>query len=92
MGVNERVRVLYSGTVQGVGFRWRAVDAARGIAVTGYVKNLADGRVELVAEGARADVERLLGAVRARMDGLIEGEDAAWERASGEFRDFGVAR
>ena len=84
--------MLYSGTVQGVGFRWRVVDAARGIAVTGYVKNLPDGRVELVAEGARADVERLLDAVRTRMRRLIEGEDVAWARASGEFRGFDVAR
>lgn len=84
--------MLYSGTVQGVGFRWRAVDAARGIAVTGYVKNLSDGRVELLAEGDRADVERLLEAVRARMGGLIEGEDVSWARASGEFRGFVVAR
>jgi acylphosphatase len=89
---SERCRVLYTGTVQGVGFRWRAVDAARGLAVTGYVKNLADGRVELVAEGARGDVERLLDAVRARMGTLIEGEDVLWARASGEFRGFGVAR
>jgi acylphosphatase len=89
---SERCRVLYRGTVQGVGFRWRAVDAARGRAVTGYVKNLPDGRVELVAEGERAEVERLLEAVRARMSGLIEGEDAAWARASGEFREFGVSR
>ncbi len=89
---SERCRVLYRGTVQGVGFRWRTMDAARGIAVTGYVKNLPDGRVELVAEGARDEVERLLDAVRARMGELIEGEDVAWARASGEFRGFGVAR
>jgi len=89
---SERCRVLYSGMVQGVGFRWRVVDAARGIAVTGYVKNLPDGRVELVAEGARADVERLLDAVRTRMRSLIEGEVVAWAPASGEFRGFDVAR
>jgi acylphosphatase len=89
---NQRVRVLYRGTVQGVGFRWRAADAARGIAVTGYVKNLPDGRVELVAEGVREDVERLLDTVRSRMASLIEGEDAAWERASGEFPRFSVVR
>ena len=89
---NERCRVLYSGTVQGVGFRWRAVDAARGIAVTGYVKNLPDGRVELVAEGQHDEVERLLEAVRTRMRSLIEGEEAAWARASGEFREFSVSR
>ena len=89
---NERVRVLYSGTVQGVGFRWRVVDSANGRAVTGYVANLADGRVELVAEGERAEVETFLAAVRARMTDLISGEDAAWSAATGEFREFGVRR
>jgi acylphosphatase len=88
----ERVRVLYSGTVQGVGFRARAVDAARGIAVTGYVRNLPDGRVELVAEGSRGDVERLLDAVRGRLGYLIVRADASWSAASGEFPRFGVLR
>jgi acylphosphatase len=89
---NERVRVLYSGTVQGVGFRWRVVDSASGRAVTGFVANLQDGRVELVAEGERAELETFLAAVRARMTDLIAAEDAAWSAATGEFREFGVRR
>ena len=89
---SERVRVLYSGTVQGVGFRWRVVDSASGLAVTGFVSNLPDGRVELVAEGARDDVERLLAEVRARMSDLIADEEVAWSAATGEFREFGVRR
>jgi acylphosphatase len=88
----ERVRVLYSGTVQGVGFRWRVVDSAGGRGVTGFVSNLPDGSVELVAEGERADVEKFLGVVRARMNDLIEDEDAAWSAATGEFQGFGVRR
>ena len=90
--MTERVRVLYSGTVQGVGFRWRVVDCARSVRVTGFARNLPDGRVEVVAEGERAEVERLLAAIRARMEGLIRGEEAAWSAATGEFRDFGVLR
>ncbi len=90
--MSERVRVLYSGNVQGVGFRWRAVDASRGSAVTGFVRNLPDGSVELVAEGAHEDVERLLASVRARLGDLIAREDAVWSAASGEFREFSVRR
>jgi len=90
--MNERVRVLYSGTVQHVGFRWRTIDASHGIAVTGFVRNLPDGNVELVAEGARADVERLLAAVSARLGYLIARADVSWSAASGEFRSFGVLR
>jgi len=89
---NERVRVLYSGTVQGVGFRWRVVDSAAGCAVTGFVANLPDGRVELVVEGARAEVESFLAAVRARLTDLISGEDVSWSSATGEFQDFRVRR
>ena len=88
----ERASVLYSGTVQGVGFRWRAVEASRGLAVTGFVRNLRDGRVELVAEGGRSEVERLLAAVRARLRDLISREDVSWQAASGEFRGFSVLR
>jgi acylphosphatase len=58
-----RKRVLYSGRVQGVGFRYTAYDLARGFPVAGYVRNLADGRVELVAEGEGADVAAFLAAV-----------------------------
>jgi acylphosphatase len=89
---SERVRVVYSGTVQGVGFRWRVVDSASGLAVTGFVANLADGRVELVAEGERVAVEAFLVAVRARLADLIEDEDVVWSAATGEFREFGVRR
>jgi acylphosphatase len=89
---NERVRVLYSGTVQGVGFRWRVVESAGGRAMTGFVSNLRDGRVELVAEGERAELESFLAAVRVRMADLIAGEEFAWSAATGEFREFGVRR
>ena len=89
---NERARLLYSGTVQGVGFRWRVVDSAKMFDVTGAVQNLADGRVELVAEGERAEIERFLAAVRTRMADLIAGEAVSWAAATGEFREFGVRR
>lgn len=88
----ERVRVLYSGTVQGVGFRWRVTQAAAPLRVTGFVRNLPDGRVELVAEAERAEAERLLDDVRQRMGDLVEHEEIAWSAATGEFRAFGVLR
>jgi len=88
----QRVRVLYTGTVQGVGFRWRVVDASRAFQVTGFVRNLPDGRVEVVAEGERAVVERFLSTVRDRLGDLIERADATWSSATGEFRSFGVLR
>jgi acylphosphatase len=70
-------QVVYSGTVQGVGFRRRAEQVAQDFAVAGYVQNLADGSVELVAEGESAAVAAFLGRVRAVLAREIE---AARER------------
>ena len=57
------LQILYEGNVQGVGFRWSVRDAAKGFDVTGWVRNLADGRVELQVTGdddeVRAFLERI---------------------------------
>jgi acylphosphatase len=68
-------RVQYRGDVQGVGFRMTARRVAQGFSVTGYVKNLEDGAVELVAIGAADEIDRFLGAIRSRMAGYIREED-----------------
>ena len=52
-----RVLVHYSGRVQGVGFRYTAKQVAAGYEIVGTVRNLSDGRVELVAEGAHDELE-----------------------------------
>ena len=63
---------FYTGCVQGVGFRYTAQHLADQFAVTGYVRNLPDGRVELLAEGSAEKVDHFLGAVAQRMAGYIE--------------------
>lgn len=55
--------VLYEGRVQGVGFRWTVKNIARGYEVTGWVKNLPDGRVELQACGDAEEVDSFLEAI-----------------------------
>jgi len=73
-------RVYYWGTVQGVGFRVTTKRIAERFAVTGYVRNLADGQVEVLVQGEADEVERFLGAVAERMGSYIQGhkvEDAA---------------
>ncbi|HKI35881.1 MAG TPA: acylphosphatase [Gemmataceae bacterium] len=65
-------RVVYSGRVQGVGFRYTAQHLAAGHAVAGHVRNLPDGDVELVIEGEADEVERFLAAVAGRMGRNIE--------------------
>lgn len=86
-----RKHVWYWGTVQGVGFRYTARSLARGAEVTGFVKNLSDGCVELVAEGEEAEVEGFVAAVAEAMGGCISRTDVRVEPATGEFSGFGVA-
>jgi len=86
-----RRTLIYRGTVQGVGFRWTAVRAAGGFDVTGYVRNLADGQVELVAEGEAGEISAFCAALEEHMAGYIIGAEARDSAATGEFRSFGVA-
>ncbi|HYO07386.1 MAG TPA: acylphosphatase [Tepidisphaeraceae bacterium] len=87
-----RRRSIFIGHVQGVGFRYTAQDVARGFDVTGYVRNLPDGRVELVAEGEREQVGQFLGALGQRMDGFIKRRLDDDAPPTGEFSDFSVRR
>lgn len=70
-----RCRCLFRGHVQGVGFRATSSWIARGFHVTGYVRNLPDGQVELVADGPDDQVEVFLQAVRDELGGYIRGVD-----------------
>jgi acylphosphatase len=67
----ERRRVLFSGRVQGVGFRYTCQSLAARFEVSGYVRNLADGRVELVSEGDSVEIDRFLAAIQAEMGHYI---------------------
>jgi acylphosphatase len=87
----ERRRVYYSGRVQGVGFRFTSQRLANDYAVSGYVRNLADGRVELVAEGKPTVLDQFLAAVRSEMGGRIHSETTDTEPAApSESRGFAI--
>jgi acylphosphatase len=89
----SRIRIFYSGSVQGVGFRYTARSTATGFEVAGTVRNLPDGRVELIAEGARGELEAFRVAVReSGLDHFIRNEDIAWSEATGEFRGFEIVK
>lgn len=88
----ERRRILYSGAVQGVGFRWTTAAALKDIAVSGYVRNLSDGRVELVIEGDPLDIDEAAGRVRAALARHIAAETDERAPATGELRGFGIRR
>jgi acylphosphatase len=82
-------RVIYSGRVQGVGFRYTAQRVAEGFAVAGYVKNLPNGSVELVAQGEADQVEGLLQALAQQMAGYIR-DAAVSAEPPGNYQDFRV--
>lgn len=91
MSPTIRRKVWFAGRVQGVGFRYTACDAAAGFAVVGYVRNLSDGRVELVAEGEPAEIDRFVAVLHDRMRRYITDVRQVDEAPTGEFRRFGVA-
>lgn len=90
MSEREQRDVHYSGRVQGVGFRYTARELAQRFEVSGYVENLADGRVRLVAEGEPAELDRFLEAVAKQLDRYIRGSDVRRHTAGGEFSDFSI--
>ena len=89
----ERLQVLFSGHVQGIGFRYTVKQTALGFEVTGWVKNLADGRVELLVEGEREELEAFQAAIpEAGLCRFIRETQAEWSNGTGEFRGFEIAR
>ncbi len=89
--MKKRVHVWVSGRVQGVFFRAGARDVARRHGLTGFARNLPDGRVEVVAEGEEEDLRALVeycrrGPPAARVDAV----EVVWEEPEGEFSGFAV--
>jgi acylphosphatase len=81
--------VIYSGRVQGVGFRYTSQRLAQGFSVGGYVRNLANGNVELVAEGPEDQVEAFLEAVASRMADYIDHRSVT-DAPPGNYRGFHI--
>ena len=88
--LERRVHALFSGTVQGVGFRFTTERMARRYPITGYVRNLPNGQVEVLAEGEEKSLEEFLKAIREAFRSSIRNVDARWEDAAGEFKGFGI--
>ena len=71
-------QVLFEGNVQGVGFRWSVKQLAKGFDITGWVRNLPDGRVELQASGAVEEVQEFIAAIgQSQLRAHIRGQHEA---------------
>lgn len=80
--------VFFTGHVQGVGFRYSTRQVAKEFEVTGFVSNLADGRVQLEAEGARAEIDAFVAAVEEKMHGYIRKVERAGAKRAAQFTGF----
>jgi acylphosphatase len=86
---NVRLTAWVHGRVQGVGFRWWTRSRAAELGLHGYASNLRDGRVEVVAEGARPDCDRLLELLRSGgAPGHVELVVERWSDAKGNVTGF----
>lgn len=88
----EQGIVFYKGRVQGVGFRAGCRSLSKNFAVCGHVKNLPDGRVELLAEGERKEIQAFLAAIRnSQLGEYIRDEQFVWAPADGRYHSFDIA-
>ncbi len=92
-GARARLHATITGSVQGVGFRYFVVDNARPRGLTGWVRNRSDGSVEIVAEGPRLTLDRLVAQLqRGPQRAVIESFECDWLEPTGEYRGFSVRR
>lgn len=87
----QRRRVIYNGRVQGVGFRYTTRRIAQAYTVTGFVRNLDDGSVELLVEGSPAEIDRLVAEIADVMGNNIGSTKTSNSAATGQFAEFEIA-
>ena len=91
MADKAQVHIVVSGRVQGVFFRGAAAQEARALGLSGWVRNLPDGRVVILAEGERRNLEMLLAwAHQGPSAARVEGVEAEWSEYEGKLHGFEV--
>ena len=88
--MQKRVHVYYSGYVQGVGFRYTIRRIVSQYDIVGWVRNLYDGRVELLAEGEEKNLKKILESIKSVFAGSINDTEINWSEATGEFGEFEI--
>lgn len=82
--------VYFTGRVQGVGFRYSTLEIAREFEVSGFVKNLADGRVQLEVEGKSSEVSSFIAAIEQRMHGYLRKLERSAQARPAQFSGFTI--
>lgn len=88
---SQRAHALFFGTVQGVGFRFTVLEISKGWKISGFVRNMDDGSVEVVAEGPEGELKGFFDAISgSRLGGLVSETNLSWSPAQGVFRGFKI--
>ena len=90
MPEKKEAHIVYTGIVQGVGFRYTVQRLALDIGLTGWVKNLRDGRVEMLVEGDPKGLEQLMQNIENHFTGYIRNKEIEYQTYSGKFKDFQI--
>jgi acylphosphatase len=87
----EQVKVVICGRVQGVGFRWWVQKQAQSLKLSGWIKNLDDGRVEVLAQGNKGNLDILLKSLKnGPRFSKVNKIDISWEKEKNEFEGFEI--
>ena len=82
--------IYFSGRVQGVGFRFTARRIALNYGLSGFVRNLADGRVEMLIQGSEADIDNCLKDINRAFDGYIKNTEVTQKEPDPRYTDFQI--
>ena len=88
--MKQQVHILFKGSVQGVGFRWAARKYAVSNNLNGWVKNMPNGRVELVAQGEKYAIIDFINDIEESMSGYILQKEVNWQEIQQDFNDFEI--
>ena len=86
----SRFRIVYTGRVQGVGFRWNVKDVSESFEVTGFVRNLSDGTVELWVEGEKAELRKMIDAVEGKLRDYWHSKVEDEREGEPQYEDFSI--
>ncbi|MFH1359828.1 MAG: acylphosphatase [Candidatus Omnitrophota bacterium] len=86
----KQARFIYTGRVQGVGFRFTVQRIASDLNLVGWVRNLPDGRVEALVEGEEKSLEEFIGRIDNQFQGYIRKKDIVFQDPKGKYSSFEI--